>query len=465
MNLLERYIFRRTLSLSLMTLSATTVMVLITQVLIYVNLLTASGQAIITFFALAATLVPPMLNLVMPFALHIGATQTLNGMNSDSGTGGDRGGGRIAIDPDQADHPAGHHHVAGGAGAQPFRRAVGLQAQARHHRQGRRRPGSIRGAVGNVPADRGKSVHADRRPAAVGRFRRHLHCRFAQARHRSRLLRKARHHQEGRRRRDPGARRRRGAAQESRDGRTLDHQIRIVFPRFQPVRSDQRRHQLLAQGTQHELSAQRAALGRVLLAQRAERRSRRDLPALLGVALSAGLRHHRHLFRGRRPLESARAAVEPDRRRGGCHCGARRRLLPGQCFRHQLALRVSQLCDSDRFDPAVLDIDPDEQIAALLAGLGRRRRLAGGRGGALVDAASLRRQRCRSRVHRVARNDRLHPLFLSVSPLCRDVRAVLPRHLRHFLSRRFHRILAFQVDIAGLHDRRRAACFGAAHPA
>ena len=84
MNLLERYIFRRTLSLSLMTLSATTVMVLITQVLIYVNLLTASGQALLTFFALAATLIPPMLNLVMPFALHIGATQTLNGMNSDS---------------------------------------------------------------------------------------------------------------------------------------------------------------------------------------------------------------------------------------------------------------------------------------------------------------------------------------------------------------------------------------------
>ena len=84
MNLLERYIFRRTLSLSLMTLSATTVMVLITQVLIYVNLLTASGQALLTFFALAATLIPPMLNLVMPFALHIGATQTLNSMNTDS---------------------------------------------------------------------------------------------------------------------------------------------------------------------------------------------------------------------------------------------------------------------------------------------------------------------------------------------------------------------------------------------
>ena len=59
-------------------------MVLVTQVLLYVNLLTASGQALITFFALAATLVPPMTNLVLPFALYIGASQTLNGMNSDS---------------------------------------------------------------------------------------------------------------------------------------------------------------------------------------------------------------------------------------------------------------------------------------------------------------------------------------------------------------------------------------------
>jgi lipopolysaccharide export system permease protein len=84
MNLLERYIFRRTFVLSLVTLSATTVMVLITQVLLYVNLLTASGQALLTFFALAATLVPPMTNLVLPFALHMGASQTLNTMNSDS---------------------------------------------------------------------------------------------------------------------------------------------------------------------------------------------------------------------------------------------------------------------------------------------------------------------------------------------------------------------------------------------
>jgi lipopolysaccharide export system permease protein len=84
MYLIERYILRRTLSLSLMTLVSTTVMVLITQVLIYVNVLTTSGQTITTFFTLAATLVPAMVNIVMPFALYIGASQTLNTMNSDS---------------------------------------------------------------------------------------------------------------------------------------------------------------------------------------------------------------------------------------------------------------------------------------------------------------------------------------------------------------------------------------------
>jgi lipopolysaccharide export system permease protein len=84
MKLLERYIFRRVFVLSVVTLSATTLMVLVTQVLLYVNLLTASGQALLTFFALAGTLVPPMTNLVLPFALYIGTSQTFNGMNSDS---------------------------------------------------------------------------------------------------------------------------------------------------------------------------------------------------------------------------------------------------------------------------------------------------------------------------------------------------------------------------------------------
>ena len=48
--------------------------------------------------------------------------------------------------------------------------------------------------------------------------------------------------------------------------------------------------------------------------------------------------------------------------------------------------------DPDRLDPAVLDADPDEQVAALLAGLGRRRRGDRRRGDALVDQLPLRRR-------------------------------------------------------------------------
>lgn len=84
MNLIERYIFRRAAQLTLTTLAATTVVVLITQVLIYVNVLTNSGQAITTFLKLASMLVPAMVMVVMPFALLIGASQTLSAMNADS---------------------------------------------------------------------------------------------------------------------------------------------------------------------------------------------------------------------------------------------------------------------------------------------------------------------------------------------------------------------------------------------
>lgn len=84
MNLIERYIFRRALTLTLITLGATTVVVLITQLLRYVNLLTDSGQAIASFLGLALMLMPAMIALVAPFAVLIGASQTLSGMNNDS---------------------------------------------------------------------------------------------------------------------------------------------------------------------------------------------------------------------------------------------------------------------------------------------------------------------------------------------------------------------------------------------
>jgi lipopolysaccharide export system permease protein len=84
MKLIERYIFRRVLALSLTTLCATTAIVLTTQVLLRVNILTESGESLATFLKLAMFLVPAMATLVMPFALLIGASQNLNAMNGDS---------------------------------------------------------------------------------------------------------------------------------------------------------------------------------------------------------------------------------------------------------------------------------------------------------------------------------------------------------------------------------------------
>jgi len=83
LKLIERYIFRRTLSLTLASLCLVTFIVLTTQSLLYLNIVTQSGQSLATFLKLAMTLVPMMLLVVMPFALLLGAASTLNRLNND----------------------------------------------------------------------------------------------------------------------------------------------------------------------------------------------------------------------------------------------------------------------------------------------------------------------------------------------------------------------------------------------
>ena len=84
MKQIERYIFRRVLILSVATLATTTVIAMTTQVLLRIDLLSSTGQSVLTFVKLAGLLIPPMMLVVMPFALMIGAAQTLTTMNSDS---------------------------------------------------------------------------------------------------------------------------------------------------------------------------------------------------------------------------------------------------------------------------------------------------------------------------------------------------------------------------------------------
>ncbi len=84
MKLIERYIFNRVFVLSVGTLVTTTTIALTTQVLLRVNLLSSTGQSLLTFLELAALLIPSMLIIVAPFALMIGAAHTLTTMNTDS---------------------------------------------------------------------------------------------------------------------------------------------------------------------------------------------------------------------------------------------------------------------------------------------------------------------------------------------------------------------------------------------
>lgn len=84
MGIAERYILNRVLLISVTTLASLVIIVLITQVLIFINIVTSSGEAIRTFMTMAAMLVPMVTGIVLPFALLIGVTNALNGMHSDS---------------------------------------------------------------------------------------------------------------------------------------------------------------------------------------------------------------------------------------------------------------------------------------------------------------------------------------------------------------------------------------------
>ncbi|MCY0146409.1 LptF/LptG family permease [Hoeflea sp. G2-23] len=84
MKQIERYILRRMASLTFWSLTAATLLVMTTQVLIRVDVLTTTGQAFGAFMMLAATIIPSVISIVAPFALLIGVGQVLSGMNSDS---------------------------------------------------------------------------------------------------------------------------------------------------------------------------------------------------------------------------------------------------------------------------------------------------------------------------------------------------------------------------------------------
>lgn len=84
MKLIERYIFGRVFALTVSALLVATGILLTTQLLVHVDMVTRSADAAANFAVLAGSLVPTIALLVAPFALLIGIIRTLNTMNNDS---------------------------------------------------------------------------------------------------------------------------------------------------------------------------------------------------------------------------------------------------------------------------------------------------------------------------------------------------------------------------------------------
>ncbi|SJZ55427.1 LptF/LptG family permease [Consotaella salsifontis] len=84
MTILERYIFRRVLTLSIGALLSLLLVIWITQALQRINIVTTTAAAAGKVMWLAVLMVPNLAMGILPFALLIGAIQALNALNADS---------------------------------------------------------------------------------------------------------------------------------------------------------------------------------------------------------------------------------------------------------------------------------------------------------------------------------------------------------------------------------------------
>lgn len=84
MQIVERYILRRTLAAFLLTLFWTLAAVWTAQVVARIDLVTDNGQSAAAFLHLATLILPSVIPIVIPFAMVIAVAQTLTTMNTDS---------------------------------------------------------------------------------------------------------------------------------------------------------------------------------------------------------------------------------------------------------------------------------------------------------------------------------------------------------------------------------------------
>ncbi|PRX03486.1 UNVERIFIED_ORG: lipopolysaccharide export system permease protein [Martelella mediterranea] len=84
MKILERYILARVVRMFLATLLPVLAILWLTQVLGRIDLVTDSGQSILSFLKLATLILPTVIPTVLPFGIVLGTAQTLTTMNNDS---------------------------------------------------------------------------------------------------------------------------------------------------------------------------------------------------------------------------------------------------------------------------------------------------------------------------------------------------------------------------------------------
>ena len=80
MKILERYILARVVRMFLATLLPVLAVLWLTQVLGRINLVTDSGQSIVSFLTLATLILPTVIPTVLPFGIVLGTAQTLTSL-------------------------------------------------------------------------------------------------------------------------------------------------------------------------------------------------------------------------------------------------------------------------------------------------------------------------------------------------------------------------------------------------
>ena len=84
MGLIERYIFRTTLSAFLVVLISITMLMWITQALRDIDLMTQQGQGILTFVGLTFLIIPLLVMIIAPIAFMVAMAYVLNRLSTDS---------------------------------------------------------------------------------------------------------------------------------------------------------------------------------------------------------------------------------------------------------------------------------------------------------------------------------------------------------------------------------------------